>query len=196
MPAHQPAPPREPPGRPDPSWSPPDPGGLAAAREHLDRLRYLTPLRRRQGVLAYVGWLGYGNAGDEALFDAFRLSLPHRPLAHVSHERLLRAAARGRLLRGRVSAAVLGGGTLVGHETFRRHLNWLLAAAPGARGFAVGTGVLDPDFPDRPAGEAMRELERWRPLLARHERVSVAGARPLGLPERRGVEARPVGAAW
>jgi hypothetical protein len=185
--------PQEPYGEPDPSWSPPTPGRLQSAREHLDRLRYLGPLRQRRGVLAYVGWLGYGNAGDEALFDAFRLALPHRPLAHVSHERLLRSAAAGRLLRGRVSAALLGGGTLIGHETFRKHLDWLLAAAPGSRGFAVGTGVLDPAFPDRPPGEAERELERWRPLLTRLERVSVRGPRSLELLEGLGVEARLVG---
>lgn len=180
-------------GAPDPGWTPPAPGGLDSARAHLSRLTYLRPLRERRGVLAYVGWLGYGNAGDEALLDAFRLSLPQRPLAHVSHERLLRLAAAGRLLRGRVSAALLGGGTLIGHETFRRQLEWLLAAAPGSRGFAVGTGVLDPDFPDRPPGEAQRELERWRPLLARLDRISVRGPRSLELLERLGVEARLVG---
>lgn len=168
------------------------PGALDSARAHLDRLAYLGPLRQRR-ALAYVGWLGYGNAGDEALFDAFRLSLAHRPLAHVSHERLLRLGAAGRLLRGRVDAALLGGGTLIGHETFRKHMEWLLAAAPGSRGFAVGTGVLDPEFPDRPPGEAERELERWRPLLARLERVSVRGPRSLELLQRLGVEARMVG---
>jgi Polysaccharide pyruvyl transferase len=180
-------------GAPDPSWTPPTPGRLAVARSHFDRLGYLAPLRRQRGGLAYVGWLGFGNAGDEALFDAFRLALPHRALAHVSHERLLRMAASGRLLRGRVEGVLLGGGTLIGHETFRRHTEWLLDAAPGAAGFAVGTGVLDPDFPDRPPGEAELELERWRPLLHRLERVSVRGPRSRELLERLGVEAPVVG---
>jgi Polysaccharide pyruvyl transferase len=169
------------------------PGRLDAARAHLDRLTYLAPLRQRRGVLAYVGWLGYGNTGDEALFDAFRLAFADRPLAHLSHERLLRLAVAGRLLRGRVAGVLLGGGTLIGHETFRNHTEWLLDAAPGSGGFAFGTGVLDPAFPDRAPGSAERELERWRPLLARLERVSVRGPRSLELLERLGVEARLVG---
>ena len=172
---------------------PPEPRSLETVRAHVRRLSYLAPLRQREPSLAYVGWLGYGNAGDEALLDAFRLAFSDRPVSHVSHEKLLWLARATGMLRGRVAGVVLGGGTLIGHPTFRRHLEWLLQAVPGQPSFALGTGVLDPAFPDRPRDEAEHELKRWLPLLHRLKRVSMRGPLSRELLATLGVDARIVG---
>jgi polysaccharide pyruvyl transferase WcaK-like protein len=164
---------------------------------HVRRLSYLRPLPRDRVNVAYVGWLGYGNVGDDALHDALQLAFPHWRLAHVSHERLLRPLTASPLAR-RLAGILVGGGTLIGHETFRRHVQLLGGGArkrggAGIPAFALGTGVCDPAFPDRPTGVTAAELERWGPLLRRFEHVSVRGERSRELLATLGIDAEVVG---
>ncbi len=76
-------------------------------------------------TISYVGWLGHGNLGDEALylvsrriFDGFRLD----PYVSESYGKI----------------TLLGGGTILPH--------WTLSVVPSKYNYAFGVGFRDPSF--------------------------------------------------
>lgn len=118
------------------------------------------------GDVAYVGWLGHDNLGDEVIANAWRSATQRR----------LRPLGGGRpaaVLRRRWSppAALIGGGTVVGHPGFRQMVEPVRHLA------VVAVGVEAPAFFGRREGEAWLELERWAAVLGRSERASVRGPR-------------------
>ena len=81
--------------------------------------------RTAEPVVAYLGWHGRGNLGDDAIYDAVRSQLPKATLLDLPrfpHERI-RAAATGLNRSLRCSTQVVGGGTLVGRRDWRRSVN-------------------------------------------------------------------------
>lgn len=138
----------------------------------------------RQGL--YIGWVGQGNLGDEAMLEACRRLLPRRewrpvPLRDAHCRVLLRGRAR-RLLRAAASRArgdvgLLGGGTLVngGRPWLIRYRGLLRQTGRPVPVFA--TGVCDPAFC------AGREDDRaeWVQALRALPAVGVRGPRSLRL---------------
>ena len=151
------------------------------------RLNDLKLLVRRRSV-AYFGWLGYGNMGDEALFDAADRLLggetPLRPFPQGRRLSRLIAWAPTRL----ADAVVLGGGTLIGTATFREALEAVRSCGPA---FTFGSGVEDPQHDG--SGQVAAELDRWAELLAGFQRVTVRGPLSAELLRERGVAADVVG---
>lgn len=92
---------------------------LASAKD----LRLAIPSSNR---VAYVGWVGHGNMGDEAIFDVCRRAFPEHRLLAIPHGSTFARAAR---LSSSpiISGALLGGGTLVGrYSKYRRPFErWL-----------------------------------------------------------------------
>jgi len=134
-------------------------------------------------VVAYLGWHGRGNLGDDAIYDAVRAQL--RPATFVDlpqfpHERI-RAATTGLNRSLRCSAQVVGGGTLVGRRDWRRWVNRGLALTREKGSCAVGVGVEDPVFVGRRSGSRKDELKRWAPILSEFNSVSVRGPRSAEL---------------
>lgn len=143
--------------------------------------------------VAYIGWLGHDNLGDDAIFEACR-----RELAGARVVRLPRAPTLARLstLAGRpiFEAGLLGGGTVVGWPNYRSSIDRLRRLGGPVPMFALGVGVLDPDFDYGPLAPDLRdELRRWGDVLGRFARVSVRGRRSQELLASVGVEARVVG---
>lgn len=167
-----------------------DAGGVRGALTKLSHLRLLTGDPHR---LAYLGWVGRGNMGDEALLDVARRAMPDVTVTPWPEGRLgttlLRAPRRRHF-----DAALLGGGTLIGTPRFRESLEAMAARQPDAPLSMVGAGVEDPEHAAAGSGQAIsEELDRWVPLLRRFAHVSVRGPRSQRLLADRGVDARLVG---
>jgi polysaccharide pyruvyl transferase WcaK-like protein len=134
-------------------------------------------------VVAYLGWHGRGNLGDDAIYDAVRAQLrgaTFLDLPRFPHERM-RAAATGVNRSLRCSTQVVGGGTLVGRRDWRRWVNRGLALTTKNGSCAIGVGVEDPAFVGRRSGSRKDELKRWAPVLSEFHSVSVRGPRSAEL---------------
>ena len=134
-------------------------------------------------MVAYLGWHGRGNLGDDAIYDAVRAQLPTAAfldLPRFHHERI-RAAATGLNRSLRCSTQVVGGGTLVGRRDWRRWVNRGFSGARKNGSCAIGVGVEDPVFVGRRSGSRKDELKRWAPILSEFNSVSVRGPRSAEL---------------
>src|SRR5439155_15848942 len=86
-------------------------------------------LRSRPDRIAYVGWVGQGNAGDDAIFAAHRramsgLRLVAMPLDVGALAAPAVAALHRRRPGGVLRAGLIGGGTLVGRPDWRRRIDF------------------------------------------------------------------------
>jgi hypothetical protein len=134
-------------------------------------------------LVAYLGWHGRGNLGDDAIYEAVRLQLPGATfldLPHSKHEMII-GAATGLTWSLRRSTQVVGGGTLVGRRYWRRLVNRGLALTRNKGSYAIGVGVEDPVFIGRNSGSDKDELKRWSPILSEFHTVSVRGPRSAQL---------------
>jgi polysaccharide pyruvyl transferase WcaK-like protein len=134
-------------------------------------------------VVAYLGWHGRGNLGDDAIYDAVRAQLPAATfldLPRFPYERI-RAATTGLNRSLRCSAQVVGGGTLVGRRDWRRWVNRGVSLTRKNGSCAIGVGVEDPAFVGRRSGSRKDELKRWAPILSEFHSVSVRGPRSAEL---------------
>jgi hypothetical protein len=138
----------------------------------------LTPHREATDVapvVAYLGWHGRGNPGDDAIYDAARLQLPEATfldLPRFPYE-VVRATATGLNRSLRRGVQVMGGGTLVGTRYFRRLVKRGLALTGNNGSSAIGVGVDDPAFVRHKNRSDSDELKRWAPILSEFQTVSV-----------------------
>jgi polysaccharide pyruvyl transferase WcaK-like protein len=134
-------------------------------------------------AVAYLGWHGRGNLGDDAIYDAVRLQLTGATFLHLPRfpYEIIAATATGLNRQLRRSAQVVGGGTLVGRRDWRRWVTRGLALTSGNGSYAIGVGVEDPVFVGRRSGSANEELKRWAPVLSQFHTVSVRGPRSAEL---------------
>ncbi|OBK05245.1 polysaccharide pyruvyl transferase family protein [Mycobacterium sp. 1245852.3] len=137
-------------------------------------------------TVAYLGWHGLGNLGDDAIYDAVRgqlsgatfLDLPRLP-HQLIYATATAALGLNRSLRR--SRQVVGGGTLVGRSQWRLLVNRGLALTKDNGSHAIGVGVEDPAFGGRNSGSGKGELKRWAPILSKFRTVSVRGPRSAEL---------------
>ncbi|MCU1427325.1 MAG: hypothetical protein JWL83_1325 [Actinomycetia bacterium] len=144
--------------------------------------------------IAYLGWHGRGNLGDDAIRSGVAASLPGQQLLDVPLYPSDLLAMSPRMLR-RLPSSVpfLGGGTCVGRRNWRVHVRCGLALARGRPASAVGVGVEDPAFSGRNSFSGGGELQRWRSTLRAFDRVTVRGPRSAELLADVGVDAPVVG---
>ncbi|MGA7054556.1 MAG: polysaccharide pyruvyl transferase family protein [Mycobacterium sp.] len=134
-------------------------------------------------LVAYVGWHGKSNVGDDAIYDAVRSQLrgaTFLDLPCFPHEKI-RAIATGLNQSLRRSTQVVGGGTLVGRRFWRHLVNRGLNLTRNQGSYAIGVGVEDPVFVGRNSGSEKDELKRWAPILSEFHTVSVRGPRSAEL---------------
>jgi Polysaccharide pyruvyl transferase len=134
-------------------------------------------------LVAYLGWQGMGNLGDDAIYEAVRSQLPGArflDLPRFRHERI-RAVVTGSNRSLRRSRQVVGGGTVVGTRYFRGLVNRGLALTRNNGSYAIGVGVDDPVFNRRMNAQDKDELKRWAPILSEFHTVSVRGPRSAEL---------------
>ncbi len=140
---------------------------------------------RSRSLVGYVGWLGFENLGDEALFLAISNLL--RPAALFPYAptpfemRLLRSLKPDKTFR----ALCLGGGTLIGRSPYLKLVQDALASNTPV--FSFGTGVLSQSFWRQVDGNDI-DCDQWRAPLAEFAAVSVRGRLSAALLERMGIE--------
>lgn len=150
---------------------------------------------RTDAVVAYLGWHGLGNIGDDAIYDAVRTQLGEATFVDIPRFPIdkIRAAATGVNRSLRRGVQVMGGGTLVGTPYFRRLATRGAKLTRGNGSYAIGVGVEDPDFVRRINRPDDGELKRWRPLLQEFRTVSVRGPRSVELLAEIGIDAKVSG---
>jgi polysaccharide pyruvyl transferase WcaK-like protein len=139
--------------------------------------------RIQHPLVAYLGWHGRNNLGDDAIYDAVRSQLPGATFVDMPclpHE-MIRAVATGLNRSLRRSTQVLGGGTLIGRRFWRRLVSRGMALTKSEGSYAIGVGVEDPVFLGRNSGSEKDELKRWAPILSEFRTVSVRGPRSAEL---------------
>ncbi len=134
-------------------------------------------------VVAYLGWHGRGNLGDDAIYDAVRSQLSGAAFVDMPclTQEMIRAFATGSNRSLRRGTQVLGGGTLIGRRVWRRLVSRGVALTGHHGTYAIGVGVEDPVFQGRNSGSGKDELTRWKPLLSEFRTVSVRGPRSAEL---------------
>lgn len=134
-------------------------------------------------LVAYLGWHGKGNLGDEAIYDAVRSQLPGAAFVDMPcfPDEMIRAIAKGLTPALRRSAQVVGGGTLIGRRDWRRAINRGRVLTKKHGSYAIGVGVEDPVFVGRKSGSEKGELKRWASTLSGFRIVSVRGPRSAQL---------------
>ena len=134
-------------------------------------------------LVAYLGWHGRGNLGDDAIYDVVRSQLPGATFVDMPclPNEMIRAVATGLNRSLRRSTQVLGGGTLIGRRFWRRLVTRGMALTRSGGTYAIGVGVEDPVFLGRNSGSEKGELKRWAPILSEFRTVSVRGPRSAEL---------------
>jgi polysaccharide pyruvyl transferase WcaK-like protein len=144
-------------------------------------------------AVAYLGWSGRGNLGDDAIQEALQGATASTfeaiPLYPAEVARYL--VSRPRHLRSAV--LVLGGGTVIGRSNWRMHLRVAMAMVRTRPAWMLGAGVEDPAFQGLHSFSGRRELGRWKALLREFEAVTVRGPRSAELLADVGIDARVVG---
>jgi hypothetical protein len=132
--------------------------------------------------------------GDEAVLEAYRVAFPELVVRPIPADGGFVRRIMPLVGPHHVTAAMLGGGTLVGTAYIRDPLEHLLAHRPSRPLVMLGTGVEDPDWDADYATEVPAELERWKPLLARAAGgVAVRGPRSVEILADLGIESEVVG---
>ena len=154
-------------------------------------------LRRSAGLgggvappVGYLGFAGRGNAGDDAILLAHRRSLPTMDLALLPLEwERETLAVLDRVRRSRLHSGVLvGGGTVVGREAWRRRLDLAQRRCPGPIVF-TGVGIEDPAFHGEMQHTHGDELSRWKDVLSDAAHLTVRGPLSAQLLRDIGIEA-------
>lgn len=137
----------------------------------------------RDPLVAYVGWHGRRNLGDDAIYDAVRSQLPGATFRDLpsSQWEIIRSVATGLNRSLRRGTQVVGGGTIVGRAQWRPLIDRGLTLTRSNGSYAIGVGVEDPVFTGRNSGSGDGELKRWGPILSEFHTVSVRGPRSAEL---------------
>lgn len=141
---------------------------------------------RRNARLGYLGPVGHGSLGDEAIWGVAAASLPGlRPISPRADERFN--------LDDSLDGVVLGGSTLIGHAKFRHPLEDFIVRQPQARLHALSPGVGDPDYRGDDQAAIAAEIARWSSILTHMEPVAVRGPRSRALLAQHGIRSEIVG---
>lgn len=142
----------------------------------------------------YLGWTGYGNLGDEAVYEAFDALFPSE---HFVPFRIVSKPAQTfqRLVHQPVPIKnmALGGGTLINQSRiWLEHVEY--AVANDIPVFCIGSGVASSSFwKAHPGVHSGSDLERWAAALQKFVFVGVRGPRSQAALKEAGVEAEIVG---
>ncbi|WP_369140403.1 polysaccharide pyruvyl transferase family protein [Modestobacter versicolor] len=173
---------------------PPSPRALLTSARSTGRLWRSfppAPASATRHRVAYVGWSGNGNLGDDAMIAAHRRLLPRWDVVQVPNHGGIAPLSAAALRR--VSVICLGGGTLVLNGHFRETLERLMRAAPDAPRVMLGVGVEDLEFREGRRAGVAGEVAAWRPLLTEFDMVRVRGPLSQATVASMGLESLVVG---
>lgn len=134
----------------------------------LDNRAYFPLWGKRIG---YIGWLGHGNLGDEAMYQAVCKAFD--PARVIPYQRVRGAKKLEKLCQKQIFQTVLlGGGTLINELTYFDLLNE--AQSLGYATAIFGAGVRNPQFWDT-VSKNLNHISYWIPLLERCSFVGIRG---------------------
>ncbi len=140
---------------------------IIAARR---RLQLLGNSRKH---VCYIGWLGHGNLGDEAIFKGLQSISKHSNFEQFSGDKIEKLLAKFKLSGSSFfSSALLGGGTLINPKFLHSVKTMLDTKVPIS---ALGTGVGSTGFGD----DYFVNIDEWKEPLSQFQYIGVRG--PLSL---------------
>ncbi len=121
--------------------------------------------------VGYIGWLGYENLGDEAMYVAFEMLFSK--IDTILFKSTEKMEIFEKIMRRKIyKAVILGGGTLINTPGSLEEFETALAKYRPV--FVFGTGVQNPSFWDSRRGNNGR-LQAWIESLRKCEYVGVRG---------------------
>lgn len=108
-------------------------------------------------LIAYTGWVGHSNLGDEAMLEAVQRYFQAYAVRYAPA--FSNRTARSMIARKKPSIAMLGGGTLLGSAAWKEVFE--ISSSSAATNVVFGTGVLRDPRSGRPADS----LRDWKPVL-------------------------------
>jgi len=133
----------------------------------LNNIDYLMPFKKKIG---YLGWIGFGNLGDEALFEANKRIFREQKVLPYKHTHKIEIYEKT-FKRSIYDAVCLGGGTLINSS----HINKFKEAQDiGYPTFVFGSGVRNPIFWNHVEGWE-DSIGEWISLLNKCRFIGVRG---------------------
>ena len=159
-------------------------------RDQLKKLELLIPRRNR---IAYLGWLGYNNLGDEILFEAHKKLFGEYCLQERPPSKFLdKIEARLNIIQ--FNSIFLGGGTLIyKSNTYLELLNFY-RYKKGLKLFCIGTGVLNSCFWEKQEKitwmdkSSIDKSSGWNEILKRFSKIGVRGPISQGILKTAGIK--------
>jgi polysaccharide pyruvyl transferase WcaK-like protein len=142
-----------------------------------------------QPIAGYIGWLGYANLGDEAMYLSFEKLFPEFQIILSNDVHPIELILYRYLVKRRsfYEFIFLGGGTLI---NARRYLDALQSARLRDNKLIVfGTGVRDPSFwaEHYPQVDYSQEMADWVSVLQKAAFLSVRGPQSASILEAYGL---------
>lgn len=134
----------------------------------IGNLCFFVPFKKRIG---YIGWIGHGNLGDEAMYFAIKKMFPKFNI--IPFKATNKTLIFENIIKNRVFDAVfLGGGTLINAKGELNDMK--IACEKYSPLFILGAGVKSPDFWSK-INPAENCLNDWMPLLKKADLVGIRG---------------------
>ncbi len=135
----------------------------------VDNLRYVNPFKKKIG---YIGWLGHGNLGDDAMFYAFQKLFSKFDVLPFKYTEKIKKFEK--ITNRKIFDAVcLGGGTLIDYST--DYFSELKYAQEGRYlTFTWGTGVRNGVFWNA-GNRGKSSIDEWCALLKKSSFTGVRG---------------------
>ena len=155
---------------------------LRRLNDTLSEGRKRAPYRNnRSWNVAYVGWIGYGNLGDEVMYEQLKAGWPDFNIVHYEYlRREARLARFGLSGSAYFGYGFLGGGTLISPYNIE-FVESLLDQ--GVTLSTLGTGVGSSGY----ESPLEVELEAWKALLPRFDHLGLRGPRSVSRLEKLGI---------
>lgn len=123
----------------------------------------------------YIGWTGYGNLGDEVVYEGYKKLFPDSNLVSFKISRLSKLLSL--ITRREIPAnlVALGGGTLINQsKSWLEQTEYLIAK--GVPMFCLGTGVASRNFWKNYSHiHTANDIDKWVTLLRKFVYVGVRG---------------------
>jgi polysaccharide pyruvyl transferase WcaK-like protein len=150
-----------------------------------ENINYLLNSNQRVG---YVGWIGHGNLGDEAMYLAIRSIFPELNMLPFKYSKKIKFLEHIKRKKT-YDAIVLGGGTLI---NAKGSLNlFRCAQSTCSKFFVFGAGVEDPEFQafKDPDGNC---INGWVDVLKKCQFVGVRGPMSKNILDKNGFNSSEV----
>jgi len=150
-------------------------------------LSYALPIGNSDSSIGYLGWVGYGNYGDDVIFKTLESTFNQFPLKIADAVSVFETLVRRKRVEKCMSAYMLGGGTLIFRSQYIGPVEELVDEKKAL--FCFGTGVADTEYWKKSIDSQQVDSisERWISALKKFEYIGVRGPLSKLMLETKGV---------